>query len=82
MAKSDQDAFYYKVEQLEELVIRQQKALEMANHLLELKDKLVELYEEETELYKQECKKIKRALLVSCIWLIFLATINLIRLLS
>jgi hypothetical protein len=64
MTKEKQDSFFYKVGELENLVQRQQKALEMANELLELKDKLVDLCEEEVEFYKAENKRLRRSLII------------------
>ena len=64
MTKEKQDSFFYKVGELENLVQRQQKALEMANELLDLKDKLVDLCEEEVELYKAENKRLRRSLII------------------
>jgi regulator of replication initiation timing len=81
MAKSDQESFYHKVEMLEDLVQRQQKALQMANNLLDLKDKLVELCEEEVEIYKTENKRLRKSLIISGIIFAVLAVLNLARLL-
>ena len=81
MAKSEKESFYYKVEQLEDLVQRQQKALQMANNLLDLKGRLVELCEEEVELYKAENKRLRKSLIISGIIFALLAVINLTRLL-
>jgi len=81
MTNSNKESFYYKVEQLEELVQRQQKALEMANHLLDLKGKLVDLCEEEVELYKAENKRLRKSLIISGVIFALLAVINLTRLL-
>lgn len=75
--KEKQEAFYYKVEQLEELVMNQQRALKMANNLLDLKSKLVELSEEEVEIYKKECKRLRRSLIISGIIFAVLAVLNL-----
>lgn len=82
MAKSDQDPFYYKVEQLEELVKRQQKALEIAKDLLNLKDELLDLTEQQVELYKKHTNRLRRALLICCVWMIIMSIISLIRLLA
>lgn len=82
MAKPDQDAFYYKVEQLEELVQRQHKGLEIANDLLKLKDELLDLTEQQVELYKQHTKRLTRALWICCGWMILMVIISLIRLLA
>jgi hypothetical protein len=81
MAKSDQESFYHKVEMLEDLVQRQQKALQMANNLLDLKGKLVELCEEEVEIYKTENKRLRKSLIISGIIFAVLAVLNLARLL-
>jgi len=81
MAKSEKESFYYKVEQLEELVMNQQKALKMANNLLDLKGKLVDLCEEEVELYKAENKRLRRSLIISGVIFAVLAVLNLTRLL-
>jgi hypothetical protein len=81
MAKETQESFYYKVEKLEDLVINQQKALEMANELLDMKTRLIELCEEETEFYKTENKRLTRSLIISGIIFAALAVINLTRLL-
>ncbi len=81
MAKSEKESFYYKVEQLEELVQKQQKALEMATNLLDLKGKLVDLCQEEVELYKAENKRLRKSLIISGIIFAVLAVINLTRLL-
>jgi len=80
MAKSEKESFYYKVEQLEDLVQRQQKALEMANNLLDMKGRLVELCEEEIEIYKKECKRLRKSLIISGVIFALLAVINLTRL--
>lgn len=82
MAKSEKESFYYKVEQLEELVQKQQKALEMATNLLDLKGKLVDLCQEEVELYKAENKRLRKSLIISGIIFALLAIINLTRLLA
>jgi len=81
MTKQTEDAFFYKVGELENLVKRQQKALEMANHLLDLKGKLVDLCEEEVELYKAENKRLRKSLIISGVIFALLAVINLTRLL-
>jgi hypothetical protein len=82
MAKSEKESFYYKVEQLEELVMNQQKALQMANNLLDLKGKLVDLCEEEVEIYKKEYKRLKRSLWIAFGWIVIRTTIDIISLLS
>lgn len=82
MAKSEKESFYYKVEQLEELVQKQQKALEMATNLLDLKGKLVDLCEEEVEIYKKEYKRLRRSLLIAFGWIVIRTTIDIISLLS
>jgi hypothetical protein len=81
MAKQNEEAFYHKVTALEELVNRQQRALEMASELLDMKGKLIELCEEEIELYKTENKRLRTSLIISGIIFALLAVINLTRLL-
>jgi hypothetical protein len=81
MAKETQESFYYKVEKLEDLVINQQKALEMANELLDMKTRLIELCEEETEFYKTENKRLTRSLIISAVLFAIVAVMNIIRLL-
>jgi hypothetical protein len=80
MAKSEKDSFYYKVEQLEDLVMNQQRALQMANNLLDLKGKLVELCEEEVEIYKAENKRLKKSLIIFGVALILNLIIHLVSL--
>ena len=70
-----------KLEALEDLVSKQNKALEMANDLLDLKDQLIKVCEEETELYKSENKRLRRSLMISAIFFAIIAVINIIRLL-
>ena len=70
-----------KVEMLEDLAAKQNKALGMANGLLDLKDQLVRLCEEETEFYKRENKRLTRSLIISGIIFAMLAVINITRLL-
>jgi hypothetical protein len=81
MAKETQESFYYKVEKLEDLVINQQKALEMADELLDMKSRLIELCEEETEFYKTENKRLTRSLIISAVLFAIVAVMNIIRLL-
>jgi hypothetical protein len=78
---TNQDSFFHKVGELENLTKRQQKALEMASELLDMKDKLIALCEEETELYKKENKRLRRSLIISEIIFVVLAVLNLTRLL-
>ena len=80
MAKESQESFYYKVEQLEDLVMNQQRALKMANELLDMKSRLVELCEEETEIYKAENKRLRKSLIILCGALILNLIIHLISL--
>jgi hypothetical protein len=80
MAKSEKDSFYYKVEQLEDLVMNQQRALKMANNLLDLKGKLVDLCEEEVEIYKAENKRLKKSLIIFGVALILNLIIHLVSL--
>lgn len=82
MAKPDSDPFFYKVGELENLVKRQQRALEMANDLLKLKDELLNLTEQQVELYKRENKRLTRSLWIACGWMILVAVVSLIRLLA
>ena len=81
MARESQESFYYKVEQLENLVIDQQKALKMADELLDMKSTLIELCEEETEFYKTKNKRLTRSLMISAVLFAILGVINVIRLL-
>jgi hypothetical protein len=81
MARESQESFYYKVEQLENLVIDQQKALKMADELLDMKSTLIELCEEETEFYKTENKRLTRSLMISAVLFAISCVINVIRLL-
>jgi len=71
----------HKVEMLEDLAAKQNKALGMANGLLDLKDQLVRLCEEETEFYKRENKRLRRSLIISGVIFAVLAVLNLTRLL-
>jgi hypothetical protein len=81
MARESQESFYYKVEQLENLIIDQQKALKMADELLDMKSTLIELCEEETEFYKTKNKRLTRSLMISAVLCAIVAVINLTRLL-
>jgi hypothetical protein len=71
----------HKVEMLEDLAAKQNKALAMANGLLDLKDQLVRLCEEETEFYKRENKRLTRSLMISAVLFAIVAVMNIIRLL-
>lgn len=72
----------HKVEMLEDLAAKQNKALGMANGLLDLKDQLVRLCEEETELYKKENKRLRKSLIVCGFVLLLNAVMSIIHLLS
>jgi hypothetical protein len=72
----------HKVEMLEDLAMKQNKALGMANGLLDLKDQLVRLCEEETEFYKRQNKRLTRSLMISAVLFAIVAVINIVRLLS
>ncbi len=80
MANSEKELLH-KVEMLEDLAQKQNKALGMANGLLDLKDQLVRLCEEETEFYKRQNKKLTRSLMISAILFAILGVMNIIRLL-
>lgn len=67
-----------KLEALEDLVSKQNKALEIANNLLYLKDQLIKVCEEETELYKSENKRLTRSLMISAIFFAIIAVIAVI----
>jgi hypothetical protein len=71
-----------KVEMLEDLAAKQNKALGMANGLLDLKDQLVRLCEEETEFYKRLNKKASRSLWIAFGWIVIRTIIDIISLLS
>lgn len=71
----------HKVEMLEDLAMKQNKALGMANGLLDLKDQLITLCEEETEFYKRQNKRLTRSLMISAILFAILGVMNIIRLL-
>lgn len=81
MANSEKESSE-RLELLEDLVTKQNKALEMAKHLLDLKDQLIRLSEEETEFYKRLNKKASRALWIAFGWIVIRATIDIVRLLS
>lgn len=81
MANSEKELLH-KVEMLEDLAEKQNKALEMANHLLDLKDQLIRMCEEETELYKKENKRLRETLIVCGAGLILTAIFSIIRLLA
>lgn len=72
----------HKVEMLEDLAAKQNKALGMANNLLDLNDQLVRLCEEETEFYKRQNKRLTRSLMISGVLFAIVAVINIARLLS
>lgn len=72
----------HKVEMLEDLAQKQNKALSMANGLLDLKDQLVRLCEEETEFYKQSNKRLRKSLIVCGFVLLLNAVMSIIHLLS
>ena len=80
MANSEKELLH-KVEMLEDLAQKQNKALGMANGLLDLKDQLVRLCEEETEFYKRQNKRLTRSLMISAILFAILGVMNIIRLL-
>jgi len=71
----------HKVEMLEDLAMKQNEALGMANGLLDLKDQLITLCEEETEFYKRQNKRLTRSLMISAILFAILGVMNIIRLL-
>ena len=70
-----------KLEALEDLVSKQNRALEMTNNLFDLKDELVRLCEEETELYKRLNKRLTRSLVISGVLFAIVGIMNVIRLL-
>lgn len=72
----------HKVEMLEDLAAKQNKALGMANGLLDLLDQLVRLCEEETEFYKQSNKRLRKSLIVCGFVLLLNAVMSIIHLLS
>lgn len=80
MANSEKESSE-RLELLEDLVTKQNKALEMAKHLLDLKDQLIRLSEEETEFYKRQNKRLTRSLMISAILFALLGVISIIRLL-
>lgn len=79
MANSEKELLH-KVEMLEDLAQKQNKALSMANGLLDLKDQLVRLCEEETEFYKRQNKRLTRSLIICGVVLILNLFIHLISL--
>lgn len=58
MKQQEQDSIVYRVEALEDLVLKQQQALDMANDLLDMKNQLIAMCELETEIYKRQSKKL------------------------
>lgn len=73
--------FSDRIEMLEDLATKQNKALGISKHLHDLKDKLIEVCEAETEYYKQEYKRLRRALIICCVSFALISILNLIRLL-
>ena len=59
MKKQEQDSIVYRMEVLEDLVIKQQQALDMSNQLIDMKTRLLELCEEETAIYRRENATLK-----------------------
>lgn len=82
MANQDSDPFFHRMDELENLVKRQQRALEMATDLLKLKDELLDLTEQQVDLYKQQNKRLTRSLWICSAWMILMLIISLIRLLA
>lgn len=66
MAKKEQqeEPIVYKVQLLEDLVVRQEKLLTTAREIIDGKNRLIELCELETEIYKMQNKRLSRALVV------------------
>ena len=84
MAKKEQqeEPIVYKVQLLEDLVVRQEKLLTTAREIIDGKNRLIELCELETEIYKMQNKRLSRALVVCGILFASLGILNVIRLLA
>ena len=72
MKKQEQDSIVYIMEVLEDLVIKQQKTLDMSNQLIDMKTRLLELCEEECKIYRRENAVLKLFLGASFVLIISL----------
>ena len=79
--KDQEEPIVYKVQLLEELVVRQEKLLTTAREIIDGKNRLIKLCELETDIYKLQNKRLTRMLIVSTIGLICFTTSTIIRLL-
>ena len=71
-----------KLEALDDLLTKQDRALKLANEIISMKNRLIELCEEETEFYKRLNKKARRALWIAFGWIVIRTTIDIIHLLA
>ena len=82
MAKQEEEPIVYKVQLLEDLVVRQEKLLKTAREIIDGKNRIIELCELETDIYKLQNKRLSRVLVVCGIALAIDVVITVIRLLS
>lgn len=82
MAKQEEEPIVYKVQLLEDLVVRQEKLLTTAREIIDGKNRIIELCELETDIYKLQNKRLSRVLVVCGIALAIDVVITVIRLLA
>jgi uncharacterized protein YlxW (UPF0749 family) len=80
MTKENQKLINEKMELLEELVKKQQEALDTAKLIINSSDKLLNLYENQTEMYKKSNNRLLTSLLIIGAIFVVSAVLNLINL--
>jgi hypothetical protein len=80
MTKENQKLINEKMELLEELVKKQQEALDTAKLIINSSDKLLNLYEDRTEMYKKSNNRLLTSLLIIGAIFVVSAVLNLINL--
>jgi uncharacterized protein YlxW (UPF0749 family) len=80
MTKENQKLINEKMELLEELVKKQQEALDTAKLIINSSDKLLNLYEDQTEMYKKSNNRLLTSLLIIGAIFVVSAVLNLINL--
>lgn len=80
MTKENQKLINKKMELLEELVKKQQEALDTAKLIINSSDKLLNLYEDQTEMYKKSNNRLLTSLLIMGAIFVVSAVLNLINL--
>jgi hypothetical protein len=83
MKNQDQEEpIVYKVQLLEDLVVRQEKLLTTAREIIDGKSRLIELCELETDIYKRENVRLQRSVFILAIVLTFSSIAHLIGIFS